>query len=386
MSRRNTVLQILVASPSDVAEERALLESIVGELNRIWSSSLGISFELLVWEKRVRPGFDDDPQAVINTQIPNDYDVFIGIFWSRLGTPTGRAASGTVEEFERALGRFEASGRVPEIMIYFKDAPLSPSKIDGAQLMALQDFRSSVSARGGLYSTFEDLAGFEASVRAHLSAIAQNFVSESANNDEPTSKVHRDDNEPSVTDDTDYGLFDYLDIYVSRTNDMTAAMQLISDATARVAEKLGQRNAERASSGNDAQSIRRSVKRAADDMINYAETLNGQVTILSSARQDAFSALSKAVALMPDFPGNVEQLRGLHQSLSGTVTSASTARSGLMKMLDATLALPRISKDLNMAKRAVVQNLGKLLTEIDSTESTVNNLLETMSKLLDSIQ
>jgi hypothetical protein len=40
------------------------------------------------------------------------------ILWNRLGTPTGEAASGTVEEFERAVDRFHKSGW-PRILVYY---------------------------------------------------------------------------------------------------------------------------------------------------------------------------------------------------------------------------------------------------------------------------
>ncbi len=66
MPRNTTVLQVFVASPSDVAEERTSLDAVIGELNRTWAATLGITFEVSKWETRVRPGFDSYPQAAIN--------------------------------------------------------------------------------------------------------------------------------------------------------------------------------------------------------------------------------------------------------------------------------------------------------------------------------
>jgi hypothetical protein len=45
-------------------------------------------------------------------------------------------------------------------------------------------------------------------------------------------------------------------------------------------------------------------------------------------------------------------------------------------------ALPRITKDLNRAKRAVVSSLDKLLADIESTGSTVVNIIDAMDRLL----
>jgi hypothetical protein len=269
-------------------------------------------------------------------------------------------------------------------MLYFKDAPIAPSKLDGAQLTALLEFKATLANRGGLYSTFEDLAGFEASLRAHLSAIAQKFASGGTKTVDCENVEDKSPADPATTDDVDFGLLDYLDIYGSRTQDMTSAMASINDATVRIGEQLTQRNADLPDARSNPQAAKRFIKRASEDMFHYAETLDNQVTVLSKARRDAFSALSSAVALMADFPGDVEQLRDLRTSLYGTIESASSARTGLTGMRDAASSLPRISKDLNKAKRAVAENLNRFLAEIDSTESTVANLIDAMTRLLDS--
>jgi len=63
---------------------------------------------------------------VINDQIAEmgKFHLFVGIFWNRLGTPTPRAESGTVEEVERATAALEKHGR-PDIWLYFSKAPAS---------------------------------------------------------------------------------------------------------------------------------------------------------------------------------------------------------------------------------------------------------------------
>ncbi|MYD31374.1 MAG: DUF4062 domain-containing protein, partial [Nitrospira sp. SB0661_bin_20] len=63
--------------------------------------------DVVRWETRTTPGFGKDPQDVINKQISDAYDIFIGIMWTRFGTPTPRAGSGTEEEFLRAYDRYK---------------------------------------------------------------------------------------------------------------------------------------------------------------------------------------------------------------------------------------------------------------------------------------
>lgn len=139
MPRQEQILSVFLASPSDVSEERARLEEVISELNQSWSRSLSIRLDLIRWETHAYPGFGVDPQDVINRQIPPDYDIFIGIMWYRFGTATGRAESGTEEEFMRAKAKWDADKSAIDLMVYFKDAPVSPSQVDPSQLSKLTD-------------------------------------------------------------------------------------------------------------------------------------------------------------------------------------------------------------------------------------------------------
>lgn len=286
MPRESVVLQVFVASPSDVLEERKILETVISQLNNVWSKSLDLTFELIKWETHVRPTFGKDPQDAINTQIDLEYDVFIGIFWGRVGTPTPRAPSGTIEEFERAYSTFTMNGRSPEIMLYFKDAPISPSKIDPEQLQGVNSFKRSLTEKGGLFSVFEDQAGFESSLQAHLSAIAQKFAAQRSERMLiPIQSAKLSTTEITFSDDNDYGYIDYIEIHEARQAEILSAMNVITTATIRIGEQLSQRTTE-VNSGSiaDAKIARYFMNLAADDMSNYAETLKTQVTIPSKAR------------------------------------------------------------------------------------------------------
>ena len=154
MPRPEQAIVILAASPSDLEPERTQLEEVVRELNLSWSQSLGLRFELVRWETHGYPGVGEDPQEVLNRELPSDPDIFIGLMWSRYGTATGRAGSGTEEEFNRTLERYRQDPESIRIMFYFKDAPLAPSNIDPDQLRRVAQFRESLGAEGALYWTF----------------------------------------------------------------------------------------------------------------------------------------------------------------------------------------------------------------------------------------
>lgn len=374
-----------MASPSDVVEERAILETVVIQLNQIWSSTLDISFKLLKWETSVHPSFSSDPQEAINEQIVSDYDVFIGILWGRVGTPTPRAESGTIEEFERAYFRFKSGENTPEIMLYFKDAPIAPSKIDIHQMEKLQSFRHSLSDKGGLYSVFEDQASFESSVRAHLSAIAQKFAEQIRNAAVIRTSVQplADQIPPIATEEDDYGYIDYIEIHESRQAEMLAAIMAINEATVRVGELINLRSAEmRSEATTDAKAARRLFKRAADDMNSYADSMKTHVVALSTARQAAFSALSNALALKIDFADGQKDLHFSRNTLRSLIDGTTTAREGMVGMRAAAAGLPRISKEINQAKRVVVTQIDAFLSEIENISSTVTNIVEAIDRML----
>lgn len=381
MAKNVTIVQVLVSSPSDLKQEREILEVLVKELNQMWSKSLGIMFELLRWENNVRPMAGSDPQSLINEQIVNDYDVFIGMLWGRFGSPTPRYESGTLEEFEHAMCRVGSSnGTKPEVMIYFKDAPISPTKIDPGQLQKVLDFRQSLSGRGLLYSTFEDEVDFQSSLRAHLASLAQSFV-------EHKGKRTESDAVESVAEEIDdLGYFDYVEIYMSRMEEMTSTLGLLSNATERIGAQMSGHTQDikgLADTEINTKEARKYIKRAADDMEVYATTIKRQLPALSQSRNEGLSALTNALALSQDFQSeDVEGLTTLRESLAGTKNSASGSRNSLEGFYKTIELMPRLTSDLNRAKKSVLTQLGYFLVDIDKTVSTIQNILDSIDRML----
>ena len=143
-------LLVFLASPGDVPTERRYVEEIVAELNRTVASDKDVVLQVISWENNAFPGYGQDAQALVNAQIAemSKYALFVGIMWNRLGTLTPRAASGTVEEFERAVDALKQK-RQPEIWFYFRQ---SASKLDTEdqleQRKKVLAFKKEVQAKG----------------------------------------------------------------------------------------------------------------------------------------------------------------------------------------------------------------------------------------------
>ena len=157
--------RIFLSSPGDVAEERARVSEAVESLNPMLERR-GIRLSLVRWETHAAPLIADDPQDAVSRDLdPADCHIFLGIIWSRIGTPTPRAASGTVEEFELARRAFAERG-VPRIMFYFSRRPVT-RELDSRQHEQALRFKNDVKKRG-LIAEYDDVEEFHRLVSLHL--------------------------------------------------------------------------------------------------------------------------------------------------------------------------------------------------------------------------
>ncbi len=131
-----TTYRVLIASPSDMTEERQIATEVVNEWNGLHAADEGIVLLPVRWETHAVPEAGVHPQDAINRQLVDECDLLLGMFWTKLGTSTGIASSGTVEEIDRIV----ASQR-PAIL-YFSQRPIDPMKIDQGQLARLREFQA----------------------------------------------------------------------------------------------------------------------------------------------------------------------------------------------------------------------------------------------------
>lgn len=139
-------IRIFIASPGDVKTERKRVDRIVDEVNNLISNHLGIKYEVIKWEKNAISEMGR-PQEVINQQLNlKDCDLFLGILWSRFGSPTGatnregtKFESGTEEEFELAYQGW-TENRKPKVMFFRCARKLDAKKLNISQYKKVMDF------------------------------------------------------------------------------------------------------------------------------------------------------------------------------------------------------------------------------------------------------
>jgi len=163
-------LRIFAASPSDVAAERAKVDTVVGLLKPL-ADYIGVVLEVKDW-RAVVPDMGRPQQIIFDQLQPTSWDVFIGILWHRFGTPPGgmdpqtqkEYLSGTEEEFRVAYRLWQQYKR-PRIMMYRCTRPIPPDVLDPDQFKRVQEFFAQFDAtkgeHPGLPQTFDTPEAFE---------------------------------------------------------------------------------------------------------------------------------------------------------------------------------------------------------------------------------
>jgi hypothetical protein len=374
MPRKEQVFSVFVASPGDVQEERERLEEIIKELNVSWSRELGIRLDLVRWETHAYPGLAEDPQAVINEQIPQDFDLFVGIMWSRYGKPTGRAGSGTIEEFQKAKQRHDADPSGVKIMFYFKDAPITPSEIDPKQLALVMEFQKSLGQEGALYWKFKDINEFEKLLRLHLTRQVQAFKRSEALKtaaslkEELPSVIHV---QSEKVEAEELGLIDLVEIYEERFDELGEISQRIGKYTEILGESFRVRTKELdeevARGQIDRKLAKRLMARAAADMDQYVERVEAEIPLFSRNLDEGMNAIIDSTKLMVEF-GVSESDRTQTQGASETMTTlinvlASTEKS-IQQFQISIQSIPRMTSVLNKSKRRVTEVLDRLIEQL----------------------
>jgi hypothetical protein len=83
-----TVVRVLIASPGDTGQARLLLRDVLQEWNSLHAEDSSVMLLPVMWERDATPEMGDRPQGIINRQLVDASDILVGIFWTRLGTPT----------------------------------------------------------------------------------------------------------------------------------------------------------------------------------------------------------------------------------------------------------------------------------------------------------
>ncbi|MGB4209379.1 MAG: hypothetical protein WBJ42_04495 [Thermovirgaceae bacterium] len=165
MSYDAIVYQVLIASPSDVTEEREAISKAIHSWNAANSRELKTVLLPIRWETHATPGMGERPQKMLNEQLVNPSDILVGVFWIRIGTDTGESESGTIEEIKEFVRANKP------VLTYFSKKPM-PHDADVSQLDKVREFQTKIMKdKMGLIESFSSDSDLENKLSRHLTKV-----------------------------------------------------------------------------------------------------------------------------------------------------------------------------------------------------------------------
>lgn len=415
MAKQLTSLTVFVSGPSEAEAEKAALRTVLADLGEVLEKTHKVTLRLIGWPGSVRPGVGPDPQSVINRQVSDEYDIYVGVLGSRFGQPTPRAASGTEEEFRRALERFRRDTTSVRLLFYFKRAPQDPFSLDLVQLQNVHTFRDELGTCGVLYQDFTDTAEFTDLVRKHVhhlivdewkegrwgpvdvgaTAVAAETVevSESghdakASGAEPGPEQRTDVDEG---DDDELGLLELFEEFERSTQAATAILGRISEHTTTLGQQFEQRTAEvnklmekqrqveqvggsRTKQEYFAQA-KDIVNHSATDLEQYAADMGTDLQRFKVENRSMFETLRRGIAVQQEFDASAARLGEDQKGLEGLVHALTSNRDTVTSLQASVARMPALTGRLRKARKRVSSTLGELIAEVQFSIEEANRIL-----------
>lgn len=250
-------LNIFISSPSDVKNEREVIEDVINNMNNFYDVTDFPKLNIVSLQKNVRSDITNtNAQNVIDSQIKDKYDVFIGILWKRFGTPTDRYNSGTEQEFENAFKIHTQNPNSIKILFYFcNKSPKNLNELDPKQWTMVSDFKNKLQNNKGLYKTYESIDEFKEIITNDLKLL----ITENIEYEE----------EPFEND----GLIDLIEDFLKQYNNAILIIHKLIKDTEEFSDKIDQLNNNQPDSTN-MDIIKRHVNSAANLINEYCDKLN----------------------------------------------------------------------------------------------------------------
>jgi hypothetical protein len=367
MTQTITLYKIFVSSPSDVKEERRLLEEIVDEINLSTLYKNNIRVELVKWETHVIPGIGEYPQAVISKSIGNDYDIFLGIFWSKFGTPTKDFNSGTEEELFNAIELHKDNPNDIKVLLYFKQAPIPPNDIDIKSIELIQKLRSELSDKGVLYQDYTSIEEFQKLIRMQLSRQILN-LSENTK----TSQIQIEKDAEIIEEVKDeLGLLDYIELGEENFAVIKDILLRLTDAIEWIGKKFNQRtddiNTQTKLNPNlSTKSRKHLIDQAAKDLELFVKRIEGEIPLFAEAYKNGIDNFSAGLKISRDLKADkLDDILEVIRSIDSMLNAMTSSRNECISFKDMFTNFPSMTFNFNHAKRLSATTLQNLIIEID---------------------
>lgn len=387
MAKKIIQYSIFVSSPKDLEAERFELTNIIKELNLSYSERQSINLELIKWETHSAPGITENyTQDIINKDIGDNYDIFIGMLWQRFGTKTPTANSGTEEEFLRAMNRFKNGDKI-QILFYFKTTPpISLEQINLEELSKINAFKEKLKKNKIFYSSFNSMEELQANLRIHIPRRIDDLIVLN-NSDNKIKDFNESENLPKTSTESstkalnleeDYGIIDYIFQFEDCLTASNIAIVNISESTKIVGEDLIEKTKEVEKISQHTNRNKNAIidyfKRLAKSLNSFSDRLELETPNFYNNFEDAINAGLKYLNLLDqdNILENYENIQDNYQSITELKKAIPTAIDGMKFLYEEIKKIPNIQSDLNKSKRRLIIKLEDLIFKLNKSYDLTN--------------
>lgn len=369
-------INLFISCPGDIKDELNSIEVIVKEFNKTFGKISNFLIQIVHWNEDTYTDIGEDGQEIINNQI--DYDILIGILWMKLGTPTKRDKSGTVEEINRAI-----ENPKKQQLIYFKTAtPSNLNAINTSELDDIMEFKKELSKKL-LYKEFESIEKFETLFRLNLSSLMKDKFIDKQENIEISTEIvlpKKDvkyQNIVSLIDEIENsakGNFEDIDVFEINENgsecfdNITINLTTITDYLEKLTINLN-KGTEEINQANNIKDTRLKLSRAkkvinrlSNELDEFNDEINSELPNFSENLKEVGKVTSDIFLTLKSYRGTDE-----HDIESNTIAfrdSMESAMNATAEMLREIMNWPPINLKFNTSRRNTEVTLKDLTKEI----------------------
>lgn len=359
--------RIFIGSPSDVWEERKIIEEVIEEMNEYYEHLDVPKLKLISLKKDVRSKIGNfEGQSVIDKQINDKYNVFIGILWKKFGTKTENYDSGTEQEFYIAFEKYEKDPKTMEIMFYFCERNVDFNEIDGEQLALVQKFRKNLGDKG-LYKTYSSIEDFKEMIKNDLIILIKerNIDFEDAS--------YKDELE--VND----GLIDLLEDFNSSFNKSILEMEYLTVDIYETERNLNELTVK----NNDSQNIdvmKKYFNSVAVPINEFSDKVDSHGMMIVDYLNEGIGYFNSLINIHGDFILNNNQIDSTLDAMGGCYNSIKELDNAINDLLKIMNGLQPITTIFSKSKRRLVKSLNTFLRRLMAIQKVIK---ESEAKLLE---
>ncbi|MHC4042451.1 hypothetical protein [Bradyrhizobium sp. 23AC] len=382
MPRQVLEFRIVVASPAELYDTRRAVFDVIHELNRTLESQ-GISIRGVGWEEYATPGIGSEVQEVVSQQILREYDILIALLATRLGTPTEKHRSGTVEEIEHAIANTSNPMGLYRVQVYFRDRIESVSSISIDEFSKLTEFRKQLEPRGILYKLFKNDDELQREVRVNIQRPIQEYLRSngyvaSTPQATPKNSDTSPKDTPSATESAvaidDFGILDRaaeaenaIESTGKSITRITELMQEIATETDKQVAAIENRLISNASSAEKRSFINHFaefLKSKAIALDQEAKTARGSFNLFANSIV-ALAGLQRESQGSEQYRSELATFLNVAEMMLNTVIENRTSVAGFRT---AVVNIPRITIQFNQAKKLLLDAIDECQTFFDEVE------------------